>query len=174
MTIPITCKDQTPQDWNGLEGLYRLAFPDEDLLPLMRALSADQNQLSLCAWRDSRLVGHVAFSDCFVDGFPQKLSLLGPLAVLPDFQKQGVGSALVRCGFKRSGAAGSVRVQVLGDPAYYSRFGFMTDDKVAPPYPLPDDWIGAWQWCGLAPDAGRIKGTLSVSKPWQNQALWSL
>lgn len=58
--------------------------------------------------------------------------------------------------------AGTARVYVLGDPAYYSRFGFEPDVNVRPPYPLPGEWRGAWQSLSLCDDAPPLHGTLSL------------
>lgn len=121
-----------------LEKLYAKAFPDEDLVPLLRALVGEGPAvLSLVAIAGQKLAGHVAFTTCSVEGCPQPHSLLAPLAVMPDRQRYGVGSTLVREGLRRLKASDTAQVHVLGDPAYYSRFGFAPEVDVAPPYPLP-------------------------------------
>jgi putative acetyltransferase len=73
------------------------------------------------------IVGHVAFSPVEIDGRQGSWFGLAPLAVLPDWQRRGVGAALVKAGLEdleRIDAAGCV---VLGKPAYYGRFGFAHD-----------------------------------------------
>ena len=73
---------------------YRDAFPDEDLLPLVRELMADPERvLSLVATARGAAAAHIAFTACGIDGRPDKVALLGPLAVAPDRQRQGVGRA---------------------------------------------------------------------------------
>ena len=64
-------------------------------------------------------------------------------------------------------------VCVLGDPAYYGRFGFEPDDRVAPPYPLPQEWRSAWQSLSLCGNDRPARGTLSVPPPWRQPALWA-
>ncbi|HBF99463.1 MAG TPA: N-acetyltransferase, partial [Alphaproteobacteria bacterium] len=77
-----------------LETLYPAAFPDEDLLPLVRALLAEPGSLvlSLVASVGQTLVGHILLTLCGVQGCDAKVALLGPLAVAPDYQQAGVGA----------------------------------------------------------------------------------
>lgn len=83
--------------------------------------------LSLVAEQDDRIVGHVAFSPVLIDGEERGWFGLGPVSVSPGRQRRGVGTALIDEGLtrlKRGGAGGCV---VLGDPAFYRRFGFTSD-----------------------------------------------
>jgi putative acetyltransferase len=77
---------------------------------------------------DDGVVGHVAFSPVTIhpaaDDPPRSAIGLAPLAVLPDFQRRGIGEALVRAGLERVRSLGEPLCVVLGDPAYYGRFGF--------------------------------------------------
>ncbi len=167
-------RESLPGDQPAIEALYPAAFPDEDLLPLVRALLQDKEAvLSLVAMQGSSLAGHVAFTHCRMSGNSSGIALLGPLAVEPARQRQGIGSTLVRTGLQRLGNAGVAQVTVLGDPAYYARFGFAPESRVAPPYALPSEWRGAWQSLTLARAAASLEGTLSVPPPWRDQALWA-
>jgi putative acetyltransferase len=122
-------REGTGSDFPALETLYPSAFPDEDLLPVLRALFAgDFELLSLVAEADGAVVGHVLFTLARVGGSDTKVAMLAPLAVSPDRQKQGVGSALVRDAFDRLAADG-----VTG------RFGF--------------SWIGQWMMAAAMPRA---------------------
>jgi len=83
--------------------------------------------LSLVACENERIVGHIAFSPVTIDGRSDGWFGLGPVAVAPQRQGLGIGSALIRAGLaslREQGARGCV---VLGDPAYYVRFGFAAD-----------------------------------------------
>lgn len=174
MTKEIEIRVSLPSDARGIEEFYPRAFPDEDLLPLLRdLLSEGENVLSLVAVRDETPVGHAVFTLCGLAGGSERVALLGPLAVAPKVQRQGIGGGLVRDGLERLKAEGVPRVQVLGDPAYYGRFGFKPDDGVAPPYPLPKEWRSAWQSLSLGDGSPALQGTLSVPPPWQHPALWS-
>ena len=136
-------------------------------------LSEEDGVLSLVAICDGRLVGHVAFTMCGIAGSNETIGLLAPLAVTPRFQRCGVGSALVREGLNRLRSEGATQVYVLGDPAYYGRFGFEPDASVAPPYDLPEEWQSAWQLLHLQGDKASLEGRLSVPKPWRQPALWA-
>ncbi len=170
----IELRESLPEDVASIEKLYPEAFPDEDLLPLVRELQREGSSVvSLVGIVGKALVGHVVFTTCSIAGRPDKVALLGPLAVAPKWQRQGIGSAIVRAGLRRLENAGTNQVYVLGDPAYYRRFGFEPDDSVTPPYPLPDEWRGAWQSLSLRGPKPPLHGKLSVPQPWRRQALWT-
>jgi putative acetyltransferase len=76
----------------------------------------------------SEVVGHIAFSHALIDGRDNGCFMAGPLAVLPEFQKQGIGSALVKAGLKAIKKLGAKVCVLVGDPAYYTRFGFVHND----------------------------------------------
>jgi putative acetyltransferase len=168
-----------PGDWPAIAALYPAAFPDEDLLPLVHALWQDAAvvrslvAVSGTALAGPPLTGHVLFTRCAVRGCAAKAALLGPLAVAPAWQRQGVGSALVRCGLTRLRGDGVVRVCVLGDPAYYRRFGFVPEAGITPPVPLPASWREAWQSLPLDAAAPPCHGPLEVPRPWLQPSLWS-
>jgi len=174
MTASVTIRQSAPEDRDGIEALYPDAFPDEDLLAVVgKLLDMPSGALSLVAVEGETIAGHVIFTDCGLSGSDARLGLLGPLGVVSARHGQGIGSALVRQGHDRLRKAGITHVFVLGDPAYYSRFGFAAETGVAPPFPLPDEWQGAWQ--SLALDAGVPipRGTLLVPEPWDDRALWA-
>ncbi len=170
MTCP-TARQSKPSDLPGLEALYPAAFPDEDLLAVVRGLEAEPDVLSLVLDQSGQIIGHVAFTPCTTGGGRAVLSLLGPLAIHPDWQKQGLGGSLVREGLARLRKQGVTGVLVLGDPAYYGRFGFRAEPNIAPPYPLPEDWAGAWQSLALSEDP-LGEGRLAVPKVWDDPKLW--
>ena len=166
-------RESLPGDRAAIESLYPAAFPDEDLLPLLRALLQEPaGVLSLVATVDAAIAGHVLFTNCGIAGTTEALALLGPLAVATARQRQGVGSALVRTGLQRLEDAGVAQVCVLGDPGYYGRFGFAPEEAVAPPCPLPGEWRAAWQSITLSHAEPSRPGTLTVPPPWQQPALW--
>lgn len=167
-------RESQPSDVDALVEMYPKAFPEEDLVPVLRELlNEDDDVLSLVGVRDENIVGHVIFSICGIDGQSERIALLGPLAVDPDAQKQGIGSAVVRAGFDRLKDVGLKRAYVLGDPNYYGRFGFKADSHVAPPYKLPVEWEPAWQSVSLTDDdAPELVGKILVPAPWQHAHLW--
>lgn len=106
------------------------------IVAALRAQSA--LSVSLVAEVKGRIVGHVAFSPVTVgDGAPHWYGL-GPLAVEPRYQRLGIGSSLVQAGLgqlRQRSAAGCV---VLGDPAFYGRFGFLAHSGITYPGPPPE------------------------------------
>jgi len=86
--------------------------------------SANALRVSLVAEADGRVVGHVAFSPVTIsDGCPNWYGL-GPVSVLPEYQRRGVGTALIREGLSRLQALGARGCCLVGHPEYYRRFGF--------------------------------------------------
>ncbi|MBO6757018.1 MAG: N-acetyltransferase [Roseibium sp.] len=172
MTRPYLIRESEAGDKEAFVTLYRAAFPKEDLVPFIQKLLDERSGVvSLVAVIDGELAGHVAFTMCGVDGGPGQPALLGPLCVSPDHQRTGIGSALVRRGFEVLRGQGINQIQVLGDPNYYQRFGFRSDDRLAPPFPLPEEWRDAWQSVRIGRQEP-LSGTLVVPAPWQHRKLW--
>jgi len=92
---------------------------------IIKALrNANALTLSLVAEVDGRVVGHIAFSPVTIsDGSPNWYGL-GPVSVLPEYQKQGIGESLVNEGLSLLKAMGGKGCALVGDPNYYKRFGF--------------------------------------------------
>ena len=92
---------------------------------IIKALrNANALTISLVAEVDGRVVGHIAFSPVTIsDGSPNWYGL-GPVSVLPEYQKQGIGESLVNKGLSLLKAMGGKGCALVGDPAYYQRFGF--------------------------------------------------
>jgi putative acetyltransferase len=80
--------------------------------------------LSLVAVQGSDVVGHILFSPVTIDNVQVRAVGLAPMAILPAYQRQGIGSALVRAALDELRRVGHDAVVVLGHPAYYPRFGF--------------------------------------------------
>jgi len=80
--------------------------------------------ISLVAEIDGRVVGHIAFSPVTISDGAKGWYGLGPLSVLPGYQKQGIGKALVNKGLSLLKELGGQGCTLVGDPNYYKRFGF--------------------------------------------------
>lgn len=93
--------------------------------------------VSLVAVDGNALIGHVAFSPIAVAGTHDRWFGLAPVPVEPDHQGLGIGSELIRAGLERLRLRGAAGCVVLGNPAYYRRFGFERNDGLryegAPP-----------------------------------------
>jgi len=103
------------------------AFGGSEEAELVEKLHADgEVLLSLVAELDGRVVGHILFSRMWVDtaSGPLAAAALAPMAVLPGYQRRGMGGGLVRSGLERLRSRGEAIVIVVGHPEYYPRFGF--------------------------------------------------
>ena len=118
---------------------------------------------SIVAELDGEIVGHVISTRGRVGEL--ELLGLGPIGVLPRLQRHGVGSALMQETVARADAAGESGIALLGDPAYYARFGFVTAASrgVEPPDPA---WGGYFQLLPLAAWPGGVSGTFSYAGPF--------
>lgn len=173
MQNALTIRKSELADTDAIESLYPDAFPEEDLLPLVRELLRDEAiATSLVGVVGARIVAHAVFTACGVEGVVAKVALLGPLCVAPAWQRRGVGSAMLREGLRRMAEADVDVVCVLGDPAYYGRLGFVAESLIEPPFPLPPEYGGAWQSQRVSKRTARRGGRLAVPAQWRRRALW--
>jgi putative acetyltransferase len=123
----------------AVKALRRTVFGGDYEAQLVEHLDRDGLVVaSLVALQADVVVGHILFSDLAVtiDGRPILAASLAPLAVLPDFQRKGIGAQLVTKGLRILRDRGRAAVIVLGDPSYYGRFGFSAElaRKLAGPF----------------------------------------
>jgi putative acetyltransferase len=125
-------RPERPEDAAAIDAVLRAAFAsganDVAEAALVKRLRADGDlALSLVAEEDGAIIGHVGFVPIVLAPDPgYRVWGLAPLAVLPNRQGQGIGSALTEAGLDSADAAGIGLVLVLGDQNYYGRFGFET------------------------------------------------
>ncbi len=86
--------------------------------------AANALTVSLVAEDGGKVVGHIAFSPVTISDGSQNWYGLGPISVLPEFQKQGIGKSLIREGLSLLKALGAKGCVLVGEPEYYERFGF--------------------------------------------------
>ncbi|MFE3176744.1 GNAT family N-acetyltransferase [Amycolatopsis sp. NPDC059090] len=120
---------------------------DGDLLPA----------LSFVAHRDGELIGHACSSPGHLGDDPESAIGFGPLGVLPDHQRSGAGSALVHATIGAANALGYGLIILLGDPGYYSRFGFVLAETLGITPPVPE-WAPHFQALRLAAYAPENRG----------------
>jgi putative acetyltransferase len=122
-----TIRRETPDDADPVRRVNELAFGRPHEAALVDALRGSVDAVSLVAVVGDHVVGHVLFTSVRIEGSQRTTAAvgLGPMAVLPEHQRRGVGSALVRAGLDVCRRLGHAVVVVLGHPAYYQRFGFV-------------------------------------------------
>lgn len=125
-------RTETNKDIAAIEQITIAAFTGKSYsdqtehLIINRLREAGALSVSLVAEIDGKIVGHIAFSIVTINGKDKGWYGLGPVSVLPELQKQGIGSQLIKEGLsliKNKGAKGCV---LEGSPVYYQRFGFKT------------------------------------------------
>lgn len=125
--MEIIFRQEDFKDWEAIRYVNQKAFGQENEARLVDLLREENYvRLSLVAEREGQVVGHILFSELPIltpEGKVLALAL-APMAILPEFQNQGIGSALVRRGLEMCKEKGHKIVFVVGHPKYYPRFGF--------------------------------------------------
>lgn len=162
-------RPHSPAELPEVLGLVGAAFVEEPaVVELVRDLASDTcflPALSLVAEDAGELVGYVLLTRAEIGEEPTPglpLLILAPLAVLPDRQRQGVGTRLVDEALSRARRLGEAAVLVLGDPAYYGRFGFKPASPLGIEPPHSVEYADAWMVLELAP--GVLAGHTGVAK----------
>ena len=111
------------------EAAFRdMPHAEGDEQQLVDRLRADGDlALSLVAEDATQIVGHVAFSPVAISDGSEGWFGVGPVSVWPELQRQGIGSALIKRGIADLRESGGRGIVLVGDPAYYARFGFECD-----------------------------------------------
>ena len=158
--MQLAIRKETADDIPGIRTVVQASFGSVDEADLVDGLRAsDALTLSTVAVVENRVVGHVAFSPVAIGGSNPALAL-APVAVAPDCQRQGIGSTLIRWGLEKCLRSGHQVVIVLGEPAYYSRFGFVAASLfgIGCPFPVPSE---AFMVLELSPRAANgYRGTV--------------
>jgi predicted N-acetyltransferase YhbS len=162
-------RPETTADQDATRLVNRLAFGQEDEARLVDALrGGGYVRVSLVAERAGQVVGHILFSDLPIitkTGAVPALAL-APMAVLPDFQRQGIGSALVQRGLEACRQQGHRVVVVLGHAHFYPRFGFhpALAAHLESPFSGKDSFMAA----ELVPGAlDGVKGRVQYAPPFE-------
>jgi predicted N-acetyltransferase YhbS len=120
---------ERPIDSGGIRYVLETAFGRRDEVDIVHRIRKTEGfipSLSLVADSDGFIIGHAMFSEVMVYSGETawEAVVLGPIAVMPDLQRQGVGGMLIRTGMQHCRELGYALVVLTGHPAYYTRFGF--------------------------------------------------
>ncbi|ONI83325.1 GNAT family N-acetyltransferase [Saccharothrix sp. ALI-22-I] len=159
---------ETPADVEAIHKVTEAAFAARPggeawLVGELRADAGWIPALSLVAEVDGEVVGHVVCTRGTVDGAPALG--LGPLSVLPAKQRTGVGKALMHTVLGAADALGEPLVVLLGDPAYYSRFGFRLASEYGITPPVAD-WAPYFQVRTLTAYTPALTGPFRYAAPF--------
>lgn len=139
--MSIAIRPEAQGDEAAIYALTEAAFKemehaDGDEQDLVNRLRADGDlTLSLLAEDGAVIVGHIAFSPVSISDGSKDWYGLGPVSVLPARQGEGIGSKLVNAGLDQLRQLGARGCVLLGDPAYYRRFGFRHHPRLQYPGP---------------------------------------
>ena len=130
MNPQIAIRSETDADAGAIAEVTAAAFAslqisnhtEQFIVAALRAAGA--LTVSLVAEADGRVVGHVAFSPVTLSDGTRNWYGLGPVSVLPAFQRQGIGKALIREGLARLKDVNARGCVLVGHPDYYRQFGF--------------------------------------------------
>jgi putative acetyltransferase len=159
-------RPENPDDLAAVHAVNEAAFETSAEADLVDAMRGNAEPLiSLVAEVAGSVVGHILFSPMtLADQSEHLLMGLGPMSVLPDHQRRGIGSALVGEGLKRCAELGCDVVVVLGHPTYYPRFGFVPASRygISSDYDVPDE---VFMLIELRPDSLRgVSGQVSYDE----------
>lgn len=169
----VNVRAECPADINDVRVIHTLAFGQPQEARLVDALRAAPDLspvISLVATRDEQVVGHILFTPIRIGEPPdvaQAMSL-APVAVLPEFQRQGIGDALVRAGLAQCARLGQKVVVIVGHPEYYPRFGFRSARAAGleAPFEVRDAAFMVWE---ASPGAlNGIRGMIEYAAPFND------
>ena len=147
-------RDAAPEDREAVRAVHVSAFPTQLEADLVEALeAAGDATLSLVAEHEGRVVGHILCSRMQVEGDGEAIRAVGlaPVAVRPERQGEGIGGALIRAAVERNRDSGEQMMFVLGEPDYYSRFGFTAETARPFASPYAGDYFMAIRFDGVPP-----------------------
>lgn len=147
----IFIREENKKDYNIVERLVEEAFKraehsdnnEHTLVAKLRESDAFIPELSLVAEVDGGIKGHILMTKALVENGEESFETLAlaPLSVLPEYQKKGVGSELIKKAFEKAKELGYKSVIVLGHENYYPKFGFEKASKyrIEAPFPVPEE-----------------------------------
>ena len=137
--IAWTIRPEQPSDQAAIHEVVERAFApmpfsdgtEPDLVDALR-LAGDLALSLVAVSAQGKVIGHIGFSPVTIDGADCGWFQMAPVSVLGEFQLQGIGSALIEAGLAAMRKAGARGIAVVGNPAYYERFGFRIIPGLAP------------------------------------------
>jgi len=158
--VLIEITEERPGDVVAIRDLNQRAFEQDQEANIVDALRSNGGALlSMVATVNGLVVGHIMYSPASVGSL--RGAALGPMAVLPELQRQGIGSKLVEAGNRQIEAGGCPFIIVVGHPGFYPRFGFKParNRGITCEWNVPDD-----VFMMMVLDEGELQGVSGVAK----------
>ncbi len=175
-------RESTESDLVDLLSVGKQAFGEvegPEIVDLVKGLLNDPTAkplLSLIALKGQQVIGHILFTKARIAANEQiSVSILAPLAVIPDAQRKGVGGKLIAEGLKMLSELGVELVFVLGHPNYYPRYGFKPVGTLGfeAPYPIPEEIATAWMVKEISPGIiGNVRGRVLCANKLDRPECW--
>lgn len=179
MDKSMTIREATAEDLDAVLAIERAAFDSGEEADLVQALLSDESArpiLSLLAFQNETAAGHILFTRARLDSDTSvSISVLAPLAIVPDHQKQGIGGQLIAAGLDHLRNEGVGLVFVLGHPDYYPRSGFQPAGALGyeATYPILEKNAGAWMVQELRPGIiGSCRGRVLCADTLNRAEYW--
>lgn len=162
-------RQENPNDYKEIYTVVKMAFDsaehtdgnEQDLVNEMRTGNAYIPELSLVAQENGKIVGHIMFTKAQVED--NTVLVLAPLSVLPEYQRRGIGKALIIQGHKTANNLGYKYSVVLGSENYYPKVGYVPAETfgIKPPFDVPKENFMAFKLDVRTPD---VNGILKYAK----------
>jgi putative acetyltransferase len=180
----IQIRETITSDFNYIMEVETLAFGYDKEAKLVADLLADNTArpiVSLLAYHKDEPVGHILFTRAYFSEQEEQpmMHILAPLAVKPEYQRQGIGGMLITAGIEKLRKKGSNLVFVLGHKEYYPKYGFIPDANrlgYPAPYPMPEEYSDYWMvqpvsQKGFEVGKGKIACCDELNKPkhWRDE-----
>lgn len=179
----IRIRETNTGDFNDIMTVEKQAFGYDKEAKLVAELLADKTavpMVSLLAFYQNEAIGHILFTRAYFDNQETQpmMHILAPLAVKPEYQRQGIGGMLIQAGIENLQQKGSNLVFVLGHAAYYPKYGFIPNALslgYPAPYPILEEYNDYWMVQPISPKGfevgkGKIRCSDELNKPehWRN------
>lgn len=174
--MDFTIRQEQTEDYSAVHKTVELAFKDVEesdhsepfLVDKLRLTDAFIPELSLVAEADGEIIGHILLTKVEIVSEKESVPSLGlaPVSVLPQYQRKGVGSALIREAHKRAAELGYGSVVLLGHKDYYPKFGYRQaiDFGIEFPFDVPLEYCMAIE---LHPEALKgVRGKIRYARPF--------
>ena len=162
-------RKERPEDYDSIYDVVNKAFEsaehsdgnEQDLVTALRKSDSYIPELALVAEVKGKIVGHIMFTKAKVGD--NTVLALAPLSVLPEYQRKGIGTALIREGHSIAGKSGYGYSCVLGSEIFYPKSGYVPADTlgISPPFDVPRENFMAYKTDSHSPE---IKGTIEYAK----------